>query len=286
MPLHLEHSGSLAGRVAFITGGASGIGLGMAQAFAAAGMRLALADIDAERAQRELAALGVPGLSLGLDVRDRDAWARAVQRCETELGPIHLLCNNAGVTTYDPLIEMPPENWDWLVAVNLTGIWNGVRACGPGMSERRAGHIVNTASTAGLHVPQGATVGAYSATKAAVVALSEALRQELAASGVGVSVLCPGLVSTRIGETAAAQRPVAAVHPRPVTLARSAPTVGVDPRKVGDRVLTGILRNEPYIITHPYLRERLEERMQALLDCYREAADPDSPVPDNWRQFS
>ena len=277
------HRESLAGRVALITGGASGIGFGMAEAFAAAGMKVALADVDEQRAYTAAATLPVPAIGCGLDVRDRTQWAKVVRRCESELGPVYILCNNAGVTSHDPLVAMAAENWDWLIGVNLTGVWNGVHTCAAGMSERGAGHIVNTASTAGLHVPRAATVGAYSASKAAVVALSEALRYELAPRGVGVSVLCPGLVGTRIRETAAKLRPVPAAGSGSATLDVAAPPAvaarptGSDPRKVGVRVLTGILRNEPYIITHPSMRHDLETRLAELLDCYREPADTSYP---------
>jgi NAD(P)-dependent dehydrogenase (short-subunit alcohol dehydrogenase family) len=266
----------LTDRVAFITGGASGIGLGIGGVLADAGMKIAIADVDAgelDRAAEQLRDAGAQAIACVLDVRDRDAWRAAVERATGELGPVHILCNNAGVTSYDPLAEMPPENWDWIVGVNLTGVFNGIRAAVPGMiGAGEGGHVVNTASTAGLHPTPGFAIGAYAATKAAVVSLSESLRIELEPNGIGVSALCPGLVDTRIGVSSAGLRPVEAVRPRPASLAQAKRPGAASPREVGERVLAGIRRNENYILTHPDIRPSVEERYATLLADFREPA--------------
>src|SRR5262245_39018703 len=173
----------LTSKTAFITGGASGIGLAMAHAFAAQQMNVAIADVNAESldaAASELRALGARVSAVVVDVRNRDNWEQAAARVESELGPVDVLCNNAGVTGYSPLAETAPADWDWIIAVNLTGSFNGVHTFAPRMIARgTGGHIVNTASTAGLYAMKSATVGAYVASKFGVVGMSEMLRREL-----------------------------------------------------------------------------------------------------------
>ena len=193
---------NVAGRTAFITGGASGIGLGIARAFARAGARIALADVDAAAlgaAQAELAK-DTPTEAFVLDVRDRAAYARAADEAEARLGPVSLLFNNAGVALAIPALQMSYETWDFALGVNLDGVVNGLQTFVPRMCARGAqldgAHIVNTASGAGLATPGSGYL--YHTAKFAVVGLSESLRFELQGNGIGVSVLCPGPVATKI----------------------------------------------------------------------------------------
>lgn len=287
---------NLAGKTALITGGASGIGFGMAQAFAARKMNVAIADVDAQSLEAragELRAQGAQVLPLVLDVRDRDNWERVAHETETKLGAVDVLCNNAGVTGYTPLAETPPEQWDWILAVNLTGTFNGIHTFAKRMIERKSGgHIVNTASTAGLYSLKNSTIGAYTASKYGVVGMSEQLRNELAMHDIGVSILCPGLVQTNIGRNTLKLRPgqkqdssapaAATLTPLQQRLRDTARTYGMSPLKVGEHVARGIERNDFYIITHPEFRRFVEARFETLLADFGESADPDLPLDPDW----
>lgn len=191
---------TFAGKVAFVTGGASGIGLGMAQAFAEAGMKLVIADIRQEQlalARAGLESVGASVLTLQLDVTDRQAYARAADTVESTFGPVDVLCNNAGIGLLGPCQSASYDDWDWVLGVNLGGVINGVQTFLPRMLARGAGgHIVATASLAGLVAGAGASI--YTTSKMAVVGLMECLRGEVAEHGIGVSVLCPHLVRTDI----------------------------------------------------------------------------------------
>ncbi len=192
------------GQVAFITGAASGIGLGLARACAALGMRIVAVDIEAdalEKTRSELAAEGHDVLAVGADVTSlasmHDAAARAVQR----FGAVHLVCNNAGVGLEGPIDSWTDEGWSWVVGVNLMGVAHGVQALAPILKANAdGGHIVNTASIGGLSAAPNH--GQYAATKFAVVGLSQSLRAELAPHRIGVTVLCPGFVRSRIATSA------------------------------------------------------------------------------------
>lgn len=279
----------LAGKIAFITGGASGIGFAMAQAFAREGMKVAIADVDEAslnaRAQ-DLRDAGAQCASIQLDVRDRAAWQTAASACEAQLGPVNVLCNNAGVTSYTPLAETPAEQWDWVIAVNLTGVFNGIQTFAPRMIARKAGgHIVNTASTAGLYPMHNATVGAYVASKFGVVGMSERLRMELAPHEIGVSILCPGLVKTEIGPNTLKLRPgppAPAPTPLQQELRAASRRYGMEPSKVADRVVRAIRDNEQYVITHPEFRPLIAERFETMLEAFGKSADPDLPLDPDW----
>ena len=186
----------LKGRTAFITGGARGIGLGIGRAFAHAGVKLAIADIDPDSlaaAKSELAKLTAVE-TFNLDVRDREAYARVADEAEARLGAVSILCNNAGVAAATRLTY---EFWDWMLGINLNGVINGIQTFLPRMLERGGGgHIVNTASGAGL-AAEGSDL-MYTTSKFAVVGMSEALRRELEPKQIGVTVLCPGPVGTNI----------------------------------------------------------------------------------------
>jgi NAD(P)-dependent dehydrogenase (short-subunit alcohol dehydrogenase family) len=266
----------LSGKVAFITGSAGGIGLGIARACAEAGMKIALADIDEamlEHAASELSEAGAEVMKVPLDVTDRDGWARAAHEVPAALGPVKLLVNNAGVSTLGLGIdEIEPELWDRVVAINLTGIYNGTHYFLPGMRAGGGGHIVNSSSAAGLGgVPKAAP---YSATKFAIMGLSESLRAELAESGIGVSVLCPGSVRTRLWRTSRAVRglPDIDVPPPELLAGGSADPNGMDPDEVGRRVMDAVRANEPYIMTHPALRAFAAQRNDALMRSFDLAA--------------
>jgi len=285
---------SVAGRTAFITGGASGIGLGLARALLAAGAKVAIADIDAASIAQALDNLAAPDRAIGLtlDVRDRAQWVAARDEAEARLGPVSLLVNNAGVTGYDRIIDTPPENFDWIVAVNLTGVFNGIHSFGRAMVDRGlGGHIVNTSSVAGLYGSENLTVGAYAATKHAVVGLSERLRVELAEHGIGVSVLCPGLVATGIGANAAKLRPVAATvelkdNPAFARLRGGPPAARLDPDRLGPFIIRAMEENRAYILPNPHFGELVEERHQRIMADFGEGAAPDLTIPDNWRDLA
>lgn len=283
----MEH---VEGAVAFITGGASGIGLGMAKAFARAGMKVAIADIredhlDAAREYfREQGAADRAAPAgreaedrvhlLRLDVTDRAAYARAADEVERVLGPVQVLCNNAGIGITGEMKRASFDDWDWIIDVNLKGVVNGVQTFVPRMLAHRLGaHIVNTASMAGLLTYS--TAGLYVTTKFAVVGLSEALRSELARDGIGVSAFCPGGVRTNIREfektrparfAASGYAGAPPVRPPPSRETLEAlREFSADPREVGEIVLRGIRRNDLYIFTQPEFRAGLLERFDAIL---------------------
>lgn len=264
------------GRTAVVTGGASGIGRGMAEAFAKAGMKVVLADIEEaalERATAEMKAGGAEVTGVRCDVADPasvDALAKAVLEAT---GAVHVLCNNAGVAGESaPTWERSLEDWDWVMGVNLRGVVHGVRSFVPIMIEQGdEGHIVNTASMAGL-MPGG---GTYGVSKSACVALSESLFTELAAAApkIGVSVLCPGWVRTRIIE-AERNRPEApredpgrtspiAEHMR--ALVGRAIEDGLDPARVGEIVLEAIRTRRFYVLTHDW-QDLIEHYMRLVIE--------------------
>ena len=190
----------VAGKVAFVTGGASGIGLAMARSFSAAGMKVAIADIEEQalaQAQAYFAPSNAEVIALRVDVTDRDAMAHAADETERAFGKVHVVCNNAGVAVAGPMEKMSYADWDWVVGVNLHGVINGVQTFARRiMAHGEGGHFVNTSSLAGQVAVPGFSV--YNTTKFAVVGLSETMRAEFAAHDIGVSVLCPGFVNTNI----------------------------------------------------------------------------------------
>lgn len=262
------------GRVAFVTGGASGIGLGIAEALVAVGARVVLADWDAEALSEESGRLGSATLGVNLDVRDRSAWEKAKRVAEESFGPVDILVNNAGVAPdQNVLVDMPPETFDRLVGIMLTGVFNGVHTFGPSMRERGQGHIVNTSSMAGL--VGSARLGAYTAAKFGVVGLSEVLRAEMESHGVGVSVLCPGLVRTNLGLDRAARRRKR--EPSPLD-------AGLDPSILAAQVVDAIRRNDLYIITHgeygPVVASRAARIQEAFAKAPKRGGSENLPGTD------
>ena len=261
-------------KVAVVTGGTRGIGLAIAKTLARAGARIALLDLEeraiapAEASVREVGGdvVGIPA-----DVSSRYSLDAAALRVLENYGRIDILCNNAGVVVLGPLADASAEDWRWVMGVNLMGAVNGVAAFLPHIRAQGGGHIVNTASSQGLSAARG--LGVYTASKYAVVAYSETLRMELAPEQIGVSVLCPGVVNTKILE-AARNRPAelasgAAAAPSPLLdVLKPAVAQGLDPAAVGELVLRGIREDAPYIVTHADTRAAFSARAAAIESAY------------------
>ncbi|MEW9856552.1 SDR family oxidoreductase [Novosphingobium sp. M1R2S20] len=258
----------LAGKIAFITGGGGGIGAGIGAALVEKGMRVVLSDIDLDRARKEAEALGQAARAIAIDVTDEQSWAKAKAEVEAELGPVDVLCNNAGIATAPLLLdETPPSLFARIMAINVTGVFNGIRAFAPDMKARGQGHIVNTSSLNGL-LAHG-TFGAYSASKFAVTGMTDALRQELAPFGVGVSTLYPGLTRSYMSMSEDSAALMADV-PEEVRQAQM-----MDPLWLGRAVARAIENNSEHIITHPSARPEVERRQQVLLSAFGEPAQPE-----------
>ncbi|PRY02443.1 SDR family NAD(P)-dependent oxidoreductase [Allonocardiopsis opalescens] len=262
----------IAGATLFVTGGAQGIGLGIARAFARAGARIALADIDRERlaeAERELSALTDELAGFELDVCDRDAFARVADAAEERLGPVSVLCSNAGVGSALPPSALSYRVWDHVLGTNLGGAVNGLQTFLPRMLDRGGpAHIVNVASGAGLVASDKVP---YVTAKSAVVGLSESLRRhaEPAACGIGVTVVCPGFVRTGIMANSLRREPGAAGPRDAAGEARDRifERYGLPPDLVGEQVLHAVREDLPYVHTDRMLAGAIQERTRALLDA-------------------
>lgn len=271
----------LDGRVAFITGGAQGIGLGIARALAREGVRLAIADINPaalDKARAELSAL-TPTETFVLDVRDRVRFAEVADEAERRLGPVSLLFNNAGVAGGASVAEMTYEMWDWVIGVNLTGVVNGVQTFVPRMIERGdGGYVVNTASGAGLVVIGSGVM--YSTAKFGVVGMSEGLRNALKKRGIGVSVLCPGFVATGIAGNSATLKPGADPAKAAAYAGKGDGLLaqGTPPDEVGEQVLAAMKAGRLYIYTDDEIGPHLERRHQELLEALEVAPSRDVPL--------
>lgn len=252
------------GKVAFITGAASGMGLGMTRAFTRAGMRVMMADIDDKRLQAAAAELRTQGAEVdthACDITQEEQVLAAAEATVQRFGKVHVLCNNAGVSVGGLSEELSQQDWDWIVAVNQTAIVYAMRAFLPGMKAHgESGHVVTTASMAGL-INAGAGWGAYNASKHAAVGMMEVLYSELKDTPLGVSVLCPGAVNTNILE-AAKHRPAqfGSSDDRPIALNPIGDTLahGLDPDVVGELVLDGIREGQFYIFTDPGMEKQID----------------------------
>jgi NAD(P)-dependent dehydrogenase (short-subunit alcohol dehydrogenase family) len=259
-------------KVAVVTGGGSGIGRALSLALAREGARVVVADLDEaamDGVTRQARAHGVDALAVRTDVTELAQVQALAERAWQAFGAVHVLCNNAGVAAWGSLDKATHRDWQWVLGVNLWGVIHGIEAFVPRMiAGGQRGHIVNTASMAGLIASQG--LGVYNTSKYAVVGLSETLAKDLRAHGIGVSVLCPMGVETRIRESE---------RNRPAAL-RNAPGVPVPaveligrslaPESVADMVLHAIRRGELYVITHDEglepLRRRFERMQQSVLE--------------------
>ncbi len=274
----------LAGRTAFVTGGANGIGLGLARALLAEGCQVAIADIrddSIERALKSLDGGAVHGIQL--DVASRDGFAAAADEAEAALGPVSLLCNNAGVNLFQTIDDSSYDDWDWILGVNLQGVINGVVTFVPRMKEHgHGGHVVNTASMAAFLA--GPVPGIYNCSKFAVRGLSESLRYSLAAHGIGVSVLCPGLVKSYIYASAdvrpdALSAQAKETDPAFVERLASIHEAGMEPDEIAAKVIDAIRSNRFYVFTHPEHKDELREVFDEILADY---PDGDTP-PDRMK---
>lgn len=273
----------LAGRAAFVTGGASGIGLALGRAFAEAGMKVMLADIEAEaleRAVKSLAEFGPNVRGTICDVADPASVEDAAGAAFDDFGNVHILCNNAGVAAGGGIDAISLESWRWVIDVNLMGVVHGIASFLPHMRQHgEGGHIVNTASMAGMNAGLG--FSPYSATKFAVVSMSEGLALRLKPLGIGVSVLCPSFVRTRIGESGRNRPPrygpALALDPDSPAAAMVAEIArqieaGIDPADVAARVLAAIREDRLYVFTHPGMRAEVEARFAAILTAMDEVS--------------
>lgn len=267
---------NIEGKVAFITGGASGMGLGMARVFSKAGMKIVIADIRRDNlnsAMEHFRGDNTGVHALQVDVADRAAMARAADEAERVFGKVHVLCNNAGVGIVGPILDATYDDWDWGMGVNLGGVINGVQTFASRIRKHgEGGHIVTTASMSGL---LGGVAGIYATAKYAVVGFMETLRPELEPYDIGVSVFCPGLVNTNIHEVEML-RPTqygntnyrAPAEKRAQFMKTKILPSGMDPLEAGERVLRGIRRNDLYILTHPEYEPGLRERFAAILASF------------------
>jgi NAD(P)-dependent dehydrogenase (short-subunit alcohol dehydrogenase family) len=275
---------NIEGAVAFITGGASGMGLGMARVFSQAGMRVVIADIRQEAIDTALAQFpaGNPGvIGVQLDVVDRAAYARAADAAEKAFGKINVLVNNAGVGIVGSLLTATYADWDWGLSVNLGGVINGIQTILPRIRHHgEGGHIVTTSSMSGIFA--AGLAGIYTTAKYAVVGLMESLQPELAPHSIGVSAFCPGLVDTNIGEHEKYLRPAAfgdttynkTAAERAAFMREKIFPHGMSPIEIGERVLQGIRRNDLWILTHSEYREGAQQRFDAILASFPTDAAP------------
>jgi NAD(P)-dependent dehydrogenase (short-subunit alcohol dehydrogenase family) len=265
-----------AGKTAFITGGASGIGLGFAQTFAAAGMNIVIADIEEAAMAGAIDTLKAQGgqvIGVECDVADQQSYRRAADRAFGAFGKVHLLCNNAGVARTGPIWEIADTDWEWTIGVNLMGMIHGLQVFVPHMTAHgEASHIVSTSSMAGLRTSVAG--GPYTATKYAMIGLSERLADELSGTNIGVSVFCPNNIRSNMpnngrnrpgrfgGPIDSRSDAHAAAH---VATMMDRNRAGMDPREAGLRVKKGIEAEQLFIFSHADEKPVLERRFARIL---------------------
>lgn len=256
------------GKTAFITGGASGIGLGIARALLDRGTNVVIADLLQDHLDDAAARLGTRATHfIRLDVSDRAAMAAAAAETRRIFGPVHILCNNVGVSQRNPIDEASYEDWDYVLGVNIGGTVNGLVSFLPDMKAHgEGGHVVNTSSMAGM-IPVPAFAGIYATSKFAVRGMADALRLALGPYRIGVSVLCPGMTRTRamtagdlyrqshFGKSGAGERRDPILH-------------GMDPDELGQRVAEAIERNQPYIFPHGEFRDEVAAYFNEMLTAF------------------
>lgn len=261
----------LAGKTAFVTGGASGIGLGIAKALLGEGMKVTIADIREDHLEDAIEELDGGGdvLPIRLDVTDREAFARAADQTEARFGKIHVLVNNAGVAALGPVELATYGDWDWTLGVCLGGTINGIVTILPRiLAHGEGGHIVSTASMSGMVPHAGAAT--YVTAKSAVVGLMECMRAELEDKGVICSAFCPGAVQSNIAE-AGKTRPAKyadtgyAVSDKARQGAADYSRLFMTKEEVGQRVLEGILNDELFILTHSEFLDGVKDRAAAMV---------------------
>lgn len=274
------------GKTAFITGGASGMGLGMAKVFAKNGMQVVIADIRKEALDQAMSGFSGSGLKVHpmvLDVTSREQWAKAAEETEKTFGKLHVLVNNAGVGLGGPMQTATFKDWDFNISVNIGGVVNGLVTFLPRMlAHGEEGHVITTSSTGGFSAVGGA--GLYCTAKFAVAGMMESLATDLKDTKIGVSVFFPGPVQTSLGQSTMATRPAHLRNenapPPPGAAGGSGPpqrppfdaSLFMTPEEVGERVLNGIKRKDLFIMSHPEFRAGIVARNEALL-----RAIPDEP---------
>lgn len=272
----------IAGRTAFVTGGANGVGLGIVRQLLNAGAKVAIADIREDAIERTLASLdNREVMGVQLDVSSRDGFAKAADEVEEKFGPVSLLFNNAGINLFQSIEDSSYDDWDWLLSVNLHGVINGVQTFAPRMKARaqsgevKGGHITNTASMASFVA--GGEPGIYNTTKFAVRGLTYSLRHSMYKYGVGVSAVHPGLVKSYIyasddirpDDLKSDMKPVDETH---IKRLEGLHEFGMEPDVIGERILEGVRENRANIFTHPDHKEEVAKLFDEILDDYREFA--------------
>jgi NAD(P)-dependent dehydrogenase (short-subunit alcohol dehydrogenase family) len=264
-----------AGRTAFVTGGANGVGIGLVRALLAEGCKVAIADIRQDSIDAALKSLdNSEVMGVQVDVSSRDAMAKAADEVEAKFGPVTLLFNNAGINLFQTIEDSSYSDWDWVMGVNLHGPINGVMTFVPRMiAHGKGGYIVNTASMAGWLA--SGSPGIYNTTKFAVRGMSESLRYSLAPHGIGVSIVCPGLVKSYIYASDDIRPDALKAGAKPIdteNVKRLAEfhEFGMEPDEIAARILDGMRENRTYIFSHPDHKEEVAELFQEYLSDYRD----------------